>query len=121
MIAGLLWRAGPWLALAVAGLVIWGLWASLGTAKLRLANAEAVIAQRDIDMKLSSSIVAKQADALARLETKVVTVVEKIYAAPITRECVSSPSMRAATVGVRDIIGNPGGPPAGRQPAPAVR
>jgi hypothetical protein len=107
------WGLGLWLGLAAAGLVIWGLWGQLGAAKTKLAAAEAVIAQREEDMKLSAVIVAQQAQALANLETKVVTVTEKIYAAPVTRECAASPSMRASTVGVRDIIQG-GGPATGR-------
>lgn len=118
---GLLLKAGPWAALGVAALIIWGLWGRLEAAETRLAAAQAVIAQKEADARLSAEIVAKQADALAKLETKVVTQIERIYAAPITRECAASPSMRAATVGVRDIIAPAGGAEPGRQPSPAVR
>ena len=120
MIAGLLWRVAPYAALAVAGLVIWGLWGRLDAANTKLAAANAVIEQREADMKLSAVIVAQQAQALANLETKVVTVTERIFSAPVTRECAASPSMRAATVGVRDIVRG-GGPPAGPVASPAVR
>jgi hypothetical protein len=102
---GLALKVGPWLGLAAAALVVWGLWGQLGAAKTKLAAEEAVIAQREEDMKLSAVIVAQQAQALANLETKVVTVTERIYAVPITRECAQSPSMKAASAGVRDIIG----------------
>ena len=118
---GLLLRFGPWAALGIAALVIWGLWGRVSAAEERLAAANAVIAQRESDMKLSAEIVARQADALARLETKVVTVTEKIYAAPVTRECAQSPSLRAASDSLRDIIAPAGGSAAGREPAPAVR
>lgn len=120
MIAGLLWRIAPYAALAVAGLVIWGLWGRLEAAQVKLAAAETVIKQREDDMKLSAQIVAQQAEALSKLETKVVTVTERIYSAPVTRECAASPSMRAATVGVRDIISG-GGPPARPVPVAPVR
>lgn len=112
-------RFGPWIALAIAALVIWGLWGRLDAARTKLAAAETIIEQREQDMKLSAQIVAQQAEALSKLETKVVTVTERIYAAPITRECAQSPSMRAATVGVRDIISG-GGPATGPKPAPPV-
>ncbi len=107
--------------LAGAGFLLKRAYAENGALETKLANANAVIAQREEDMKLSAHIVAKQADALAKLETKVVTVTEKIYAAPVTRECAQSPSMRASSIGVRDIIAPTVQPPAGRQPAPAVR
>lgn len=110
----LLLRFGPWAALGIAALVIWGLWNQAAIARERLEAANAVIAQRESDMKLSAQIVAQQADALAKLETKVITVTEKIYAAPVTRECAQSPSMRAASDSLRDIIAPAGGSPAGR-------
>lgn len=114
--------AGVLAALLVAsGILLKMAWAENGALEVKLAAADAVIAQKESDARLSAVIVAKQADALAKLETKVVTVTERIYSAPITRECAASPSMRAATVGVRDIIAPAGGADAGRQPAPAVR
>jgi hypothetical protein len=113
---GLVLKAGPWLALALAGVVIWGLWGRLEGANLKLAAAETVIKQREEDMKLSAVIVAQQAQALSNLKTKVVTVTERIYSAPITRACVDSPSMRAANIGVRDIILQGGGPATRREP-----
>lgn len=112
----------PWLlgALAIAGVVIWGLWGRLEAANTKLAAAETVIQQREDDMKLSAVIVAQQAQALSTLQTKVITVTERIYSAPVTRECAQSPSMRAATVGVRDIVSG-GGSPAGPIPLAPVR
>lgn len=118
---GLLLKAGPWAALGVAALVIWGLWGRLEAAETRLAAANAVIAQKESDARLSADIVAKQADALAKLETKVVTQIERIYAAPITRECAASPSMRAASDGVRAIIAPAGGADPGRLATSPVR
>ena len=107
--------------LVVSGILLKMAWAENGALEVKLAAANAVIAQKESDARLSSVIVAKQADALAKLETKVVTVTERIYSAPVTRECAASPSMRAATVGVRDIIAPVGGADPGRQPAPPVR
>lgn len=117
---GLVLRFGPWLALAFAVTIAWGLWGRLEAAETKLAAAETVIKQREDDMKLSAQIVAQQAEALSKLETKVVTVTERIYSAPVTRECAASPSMRAATVGVRDIISG-GGPPARPVPVAPMR
>jgi len=121
MSAGLLWRIAPYAGLAVAALVIWGLWGQLDTAKLKLANAEAVIAVREDDARRSAEAVAKLADTLSKTEAKVITVTERIYAAPITRECAASPAMRAADDGMRQLFGGGGQADPGRQPAPAVR
>lgn len=101
---GLLLKAGPWVALALAGVVIWGLAGRLEAANTKLAAAEAVIQQREADMKLSAKIVAQQAQALLNLETKVVTQVERIYQAPVTKECAASPSMKAANEGIRELL-----------------
>ncbi len=107
--------------LVVSGILLKLAWAENGKLEVQLAAASAVIAQKEADARLSADIVRKQADALTKLETKVVTVTERIYSAPVTRECAASPSMRAASVGVRDIISPTGGADPGRQPAPAVR
>ena len=114
-------RLAPYAALAVAGLVIWGLYGQLGTAKLKLANAEAVIAVRADDARRSAEAVAKLADTLTRTEAKVITVTERIYAAPITRQCADSPAMRASDDGMRQLFGGGGQADPGRQPAAAVR
>ena len=92
------------LLVGVLGYLLKSAYEENGALAVKLAGANAVIAQREEDMKLSAQIVAKQAEALVKLDTKVVAVTERIYAAPITRECVASPSMRAATVGVKTII-----------------
>lgn len=107
--------------LLASGILLKMAWAENGKLEVQLAAANAVIVQKESDARLSADIVAKQADALAKLETKVVTVTERIYSAPVTRECAASPSMRAASDGVRSIIAPAGGADAGRQPAPAVR
>jgi hypothetical protein len=114
--------AGVLAALLVAsGILLKLAWAENGKLEVQLAAASAVIAQKEADARLSADIVRKQAEAFTKLETKVVTVTERIYSAPVTRECAASPSMRAASAGVRDIIAPAGGADPGRQPAPAVR
>lgn len=118
---GLVLKAGPWLALALAGVVIWGLWGRLEGANLKFANAEAVIAVREDDARRSAEVVARLADTLSKTETKVITVTEKIYAAPITRQCADSPAMRAAGDGMRELFGGAGQADPGPKPAAAVR
>lgn len=101
------------------GVVIWGLWGRLDAAETKLSAANAVIKQREEDAKADAIAVAQLAQKLADTETKVITVTERIYA-PVTRECAASPSMRAATDGVRALIsGSQAGDRA--QPSPAVR
>lgn len=111
---GLALRFGPWALIGLAALVAWGLWGRLEVANLKLANAQAVIAQREKDQKDNAVAIAKLADALAKTEAKIVTVTQRIYAAPVTRECVGSPAVRVARDGVRELVGGPG--PAERRP-----
>ena len=107
--------------LLASGILLKLAWAENGKLEVKLAAATAVIAQKEADARLSAEIVSRQADALSKLETKVITVTEKIYAAPVTRECAASPSMRAASDGVRSIIAPAGGADPGRLAAPPVR
>jgi hypothetical protein len=117
---GLLLKGGPWLGLAAAALVIWGLWGQLGAAQSKLNAANAVIKQREEDAKANAIAVAQLAQKLNDTETKVITVTERVYAAPVTRECAASPAMRAASDGVRDILQS-GQAGHSAKPAPPVR
>lgn len=92
------------IALGISGWLLKRAWAENGALETKLASAKAVIQQREEDAKLNAIAVAQLADKLNRTETKVITQVERIYAAPVTRECAQSPAMRAASDGVRDII-----------------
>ena len=117
---GLLLKAGPWVGLALACVLVWNLWGQLGAANAKLSAANAVIAQREADAKANAIAVAQLAQKLNDTETKVITVTERVYAAPVTRECAASPAMRAASDGVRDILqGGQAGHSA--KPAPPVR
>jgi hypothetical protein len=119
--SALIARLAPYsmIALAIAGVVIWGLIernAAIGT---ELAAAKGVIEQTEKDKAASAKAVQQLAQKLQDTETKVVTVTEKVYAAPVTRDCAQSPAMRAASDGLRQLF------PVGqaddrRQPAAAV-
>lgn len=98
-------RLGPWLGLALCGLVIWGLAARLDAASLRLRDAKLVIAQKESDARLSAELIVRQADALADLQARVHRHMENVQHAEITRECARSPAMRAATRGLRELFG----------------
>ena len=119
--SALIARLAPYsmIALAIAGVVIWGLIernAAIGT---ELAAAKGVIEQAEKDKVANAKAVQQLAQRLQDTETKVVTVTEKVYAAPVTRDCAQSPAMRAASDGLRQLF------PVGqaddrRQPAAAV-
>ena len=119
--SALIARLAPWslIALAVASVVIWGLWGRLEAANSKLDAANAVIEQAGKDKVANAKAVQQLAQKLNDTETKVVTVTEKVYAAPVTRDCAQSPAMRAASDGLRQLF------PVGqaddrRQPAAAV-
>jgi hypothetical protein len=119
--SALIARLAPWslIALAMAGVVIWGLWGRLEVKETELAAAKGVIEQAEKDKVANAKAVQQLAQKLTDTETKVVTVTEKVYAAPITRDCAQSPAMRAASDGLRQLF------PVGqaddrRQPSPTV-
>lgn len=114
-------RAAPWLGLALAGLAIWGLSARLDTASLKLRNAEAVLAQKEADARLSAELVRRQAERLAGLERQSTLALQQVQNAPLTHDCARSPAMRAASRGLRELFARPAEPPARPQPADAVR
>jgi hypothetical protein len=106
--------------LATAGILLKNAWAENGALDIKLEAANAVIKQREEDQRLNAIAVAQLAQKLNDTETKVITQVEKVYAAPVTRDCAQSPGMRAASDGLRQLF--PGGQAADRrQPAAAVR
>jgi hypothetical protein len=115
-------RLAPWslVALAVACVVIWGLWERDAAVQTKLDAANAVIQQREEDARENAKAVARLAQKLSDTETKVITQVEKVYAAPVTRDCAQSPAMRAASDGLRQLFS--GSPSAsGREPSAAMR
>jgi len=119
--SALIGRLAPWLliAQAIAGVVIWGLWGRLNTVQTKLDTANGVIEQAEKDKAANAKAVQQLAQKLNDTETKVITVTEKVYAAPITRDCAQSPAMRAASDGLRQLF------PVGqaddrRQPSPTV-
>lgn len=108
------------LGLGAAGLLLKRAYAENGALETRLASAQAVIDQRERDAKENAKAVAQLADKLSQTETKVVTVTERIYAAPKTVACVEQPSIRAAIDGLRGIYADPLPAAGGRQLAAPV-
>jgi hypothetical protein len=93
---------------------------ALGAAAVNLKNAQAIIAQREIDQAENAKAVARLAQKLQDTETKVITTERVIYAAPRTTACPEQPAIRAAIDGVRDIYADPIQAPDRRRTAPAV-
>jgi hypothetical protein len=105
--------------LVVAGVLLKSAWAENGAIQTKLDAAAGVIKQAEEDKVANAKAVQQLAQKLTDTETKVVTVTEKVYAAPVTRDCAQSPAMRAASDGLRQLF------PVGqaddrRQPAAAV-
>jgi hypothetical protein len=111
--------AGLVALLATAGLLLKHAWAENGALDVKLEAANAAIRQREEDQRKNAIAVAQLAQKLNDTETKVITQVERVYAAPVTRDCAQSPAMRAASDGLRQLF--PGGQAGDRrQPAAAV-
>lgn len=108
------------LGLGAAGLLLKRAWAENGALEIRLASAQAIIDQREQDAKENAKAVAQLAQKLIDTEAKVITVTEKVYAAPITRDCAQSPAMRAALGGLPDLYARPLPPGDRRQLAAPV-
>ena len=119
--SALIARLAPYsmIALVIAGVLIWGLIERNAAIGAELAAAKGVSEQAEKDKAANAKAVQQLAQKLQDTETKVVTVTEKVYAAPVTRDCAQSPAMRAASDGLRQLF------PVGqaddrRQPAAAV-
>ncbi len=117
----LAWKIGGVLflvALLGGGYLAWAAHErAMGAAAVELANANAVIKAHEADAKANALAVAQLAQKLSDTETKVITVTEKVYAAPVTRDCAQSPAMRAASDGLRQLF--PAAGQAGDRPSPA--
>ena len=119
-----------WVPLALGGLLVAGLVAgyfgwqhherALGAALVEAADAKAVAEQREKDARLSAELVARQAAELDALRNRAATIITRIERVPVTTGC--GPVMRDASRGLQQLFTpGAGGPPAGRQPAAALR
>lgn len=107
--------------LAVSGFLLKRAIAENGALETKLAGAQAVIDQREKDAAENAKAVAQLAQKLQDTETKVVTVTERIYSAPTTRDCVKSPAVKSALDFVQQrAIAPTLQAPDRRQSAPAV-
>src|SRR5262249_27495022 len=111
----------PW-ALAGASLIAGAggtLWYRSQYESCLAAGAKALADQIETDKVENAKAVAALNEQLRTGENKVVTGAERIYAAPITRDCAQSPAMRAASDGLRQLFSG-GQADDRRQPAAAV-
>ena len=118
------WKIGGLLLLVLMLAGTYAAWAAheraLGAAAVELANAKAVLAQREADAQANAVVVAQLAQKLKDTETKVITVTERIYAAPVTRACGQSPAIRAALDGVQLLYDKPAAVQTGGGAKPAA-
>ncbi len=105
MTLALVWKLGPWAALAIAvGIIGWQQVYIEGEEGRRLA---AVIEAKDKAKEVSDEILVKQAEAISKNQASKETYTEKIIHAPATPDdeaCRRSQRMRLGNHGVRDQV-----------------
>ena len=109
------------LLLGGAGLLLKWSYEDNGTLKAALADRDAVLQQKAQDAALSAGIIDKQQKALATLDQKVFAAIQKVNHEPVSTTCARSLPMRDATRSLHELFAGDDQPPAGRQPAAALR
>lgn len=109
------------LLLGGAGLLLKWSYEDNATLKAGLADRDAVLRQKAEDAALSSGIIDKQQKALAALDRSVFAAIQKVNHEPVSTTCARSLPMRDATRSLHELFAADGQPPAGRQPAAALR
>lgn len=105
--------------LAVSGYLLKRSYAANGALEVKLTTANAVIAQREDDMRLSALEIAKLAGRVQQIDATAAPVRERIIHVPVTTSC--GPAIAAAVAGVQQLLDSAGGPATGREPSAAVR
>ena len=95
------------LAAAGLGYLLKASYEANGALRVQLVAANAVIKSHEADAKANAVAVAQLAQKLTDTETKVIRVTERVFAAPVTRECAQSPAMKEATEGLRALFPEP--------------
>lgn len=109
------------LLLCGVGLLLKRSYEDNGALKAGLADRDAVLRQKAEDAALSSGIIDKQQKALAALDRKVFAAIQEVNREPVSTTCARSLPMRAASRSLHELFAGDGEPPAGRQPAAALR
>jgi len=106
--------------LGISGWMLKASYEANGALEVKLAGANAVIAQREADMKLSALVVAQLQGRIDQINNTVAPTIREIRYVPVTSTC--GPSVSLAATGVQQLLrADPGRPPAGREPAAAVQ
>ena len=109
------------LLLAGAGVLLRRSYEESGALRSALAGRDAVIVQKNADADLSERLIGRQQAALAALDRQTQAALQQVYRDPISTNCARSLPMRDATRSLRELFAEDGEPPAGRQPAAALR
>jgi len=109
------------LLLVGAGLLLKWSYEENGTLKASIADRDAVLRQKAEDAELSGRLIDNQQKALAALDQKAFAAIQKVTHDPVSTNCAQSLPMRDATRSLHELFGRDGEPPAGRQPAAALR
>jgi hypothetical protein len=109
------------LLLGGAGLLLKWSYEANGTLQAGLADRDAVLRQKEEDAALSAGLIDKQQKALAALDQKAFAAIQKVNHEPVSTTCAQSLPMRDATRSLHELFARDGEPPAGRQPAAALR
>ena len=91
--------------LGILGFLLKQSYAANGALEVKLAGANAVIQQREEDMKLSAIEIAKLHGKVEQINATAAPVRERIIQLPATTNCVQSPAMQEAVGGVRALLG----------------
>ncbi len=90
--------------LGVLGFLLKQSYAANGALEVKLAGANAVIQQREEDMKLSALEIAKLHGKVEQINATVAPVRERIIQLPATTACAQSAAMQEAVTGVRALL-----------------
>jgi hypothetical protein len=101
MPVSLLLHFAPYIAMAVMGLGIWGLWQEHKADSLKHANDQAVIQQNLKDHANSEKQIGLLQGKLEVIDAKAQPIIQRIVSAPVTTGC--GPVVRTALDGVREL------------------
>ena len=105
----LLFHFGPYIAMAVMGLGVFGLWEMHKVDAAKHENDQAVIQQNLKDRASSEKQIGILQTKLENLDGKTQPIIQRIVAAPVTAGC--GPSVGVAVDGLRELFDGSGKPP----------
>lgn len=108
----------PYLAMAVMGLGLWGLWQEHKVDQIKHANDQATIQQNLKDRANSEKQIGILQTKLEGLDAKAQPIIQRIVSAPVTTGC--GPVVGTSVAGVRELFGDAGAQQAGPKPAVAT-